>query len=58
MSNDEMVEISAELVRETDKSFLLNDGDREVWVPKSRCNWIGKHLWEMPEWLAKDRGLI
>jgi RNase P/RNase MRP subunit p29 len=58
MSNDEMVEISAELVRETDNAFLLSDGDREVWVPKRFCTWAGKHLWELPTWIAKDRGLI
>ena len=56
--SDEVVEISAELVRESDKAFLLNDGDGERWVPKSKVNWIGKALWEMPEWLAKDKGFI
>lgn len=52
------IEISAELKGETDKAFRLFDGDKDIWVPKSQVQWVGKNLWELPEWLAKEKGLI
>jgi hypothetical protein len=58
MTDYGQIEISAEMEHESEKAFLLFDGDKRVWVPKSQVKWIGKNLWEMPEWLAKDKGLI
>lgn len=58
MSDYGKIEISAEMINETDKAFQLFDGDRKVWVPKSQVTWTGKNLWEMPEWLAKEKELI
>ena len=55
----DIVDIAGELRRETDAAFLIFDGVREVWVPKS----LVEHdphdkTFAMPEWLAKDKELI
>ena len=60
---DNMIEFTAEILHETDKAYLLSDGTNEFWIPKSqietaRCikdmNWE----FEIPEWLALDKGII
>lgn len=35
MSKSTLVQISVELVHETEKAWLLNDGTQKVWFPKS-----------------------
>lgn len=61
---DEGIEMTADFVRETEKAILINDGDNEVWLPKSQIDY---HLDEfkgvvyindLPEWLAVDKGLV
>lgn len=55
----DIVDIAGELRRETDKAFLIFDGDQEVWLPKSLVEYdAGDRIFSMPEWLAKDKGLI
>lgn len=54
----EMVGVEAELRRETERAFLLFDGDREAWVPKSMVTQREPGIFEMPEWLAMDREFI
>lgn len=54
----ELVEINAEKRLETNKAFLLFDGDQEVWVPKSQVEDNRDGTFTMPEWLAQERGLI
>ena len=62
--HNEMVTIACKIVRETEKAYLINDGSRkDVWVPKSQCKWEPSDAkdegeMEMPEWIAKDKGLI
>ena len=65
--NQEFIEISCTFVHHTDKAVLINDGDREVWIPKSQISvledWYdlepGDPLTiEIPEWLAEDKELI
>ena len=34
LATDE-VEVCVELLRQTDLAILVNDGDRDVWIPKS-----------------------
>lgn len=51
------IEVAGEVRRETDAAFLFFDGTREVWVPKSQVT-EGNGGLIMPEWLAKDKGLI
>jgi len=66
---NETVEIDAEQRRVTDKGIALWDGrektdengnQREVWqwVPKSKVTQIDDTKWEMPYWLAKEKGFI
>lgn len=62
--NHDIVEVACEVRRETEKAYLVFDGSEdangkpiEQWVPKSQCEWDGKTM-QMPEWLAKDKGLI
>jgi len=52
------VDIAAEIRHETEKAFLLFDGTREAWVPKSQVEWDGKNTFTMPEWLAELTGFI
>lgn len=55
----DIIEIVGELRANFERSYLFYDGKQEVWLPKSQCQW-DKDTNEMslPEWLAKDRGLI
>jgi hypothetical protein len=53
-----LVDVAAELRRETGFAFLLFDGTKEVWVPKSLVDHDPQDgTFTMPEWLAKDKGL-
>ena len=53
-----LVDIAAEIKVETAKAWLLFDGTREVWVPKSQVENNGDGTFTMPEWLALDKGLL
>jgi hypothetical protein len=56
-----LVDIAAEFRHETDKAYLISDGGNPVWVPKSQVEHYaqgGTEIFTMPEWLAKDKGLI
>ena len=62
---ENLIEITAEVKRETDKAFLLSDdGESEQWVPKSQLDCspdpqVGDVIvFEMPEWLAIDKGFV
>lgn len=55
-------EFTAKIDRETDLSYRVHDGERFHWLPKSQIK-IEKGLDDMaeitvPEWLAKEKGLI
>lgn len=60
-----LAEVEAELGWETDKAFGLDVGrhDRRgqkilIFVPKALVEDNGDGSYTMPEWLAKDKGLI
>lgn len=53
-----LVDIAADLRHETPKAFLLHDGIKTEWVPKSQVENNGDGTFTMPEWLAKDKGFI
>ena len=59
MARSDLVDVAGEIRGETDKAFRFFDGDVTVWLPKSQCEWDpdGQTM-AMPEWLAKDKGLI
>ena len=51
------------IVQETDKAILFDDGRHEAWLPRSRIEIIptkhgGAVIVVMPEWLAKNKGLL
>lgn len=54
----DLVDIKAELIHETEKAYLINDGDREVWIPKSQVEFDGDRTFTMKERLAKEKWLI
>ena len=59
----DLIDIAAELRAETDKAWLIFDGGREAWIPKSQAELTEQEIgpfqvWTMPEWLAKEKGLI
>lgn len=62
---EDRIELSVEIRQATDLAFLVFDGDKEVWVPKSlieepddlkisdKCQEIS-----VPVWFAEREGLI
>lgn len=40
------------------KAYLLYDGARKEWVPKSLVENNEDGTWTMPEWLALEKGFI
>lgn len=53
-----LTDIAAELRHETARAFLVWDGDQEVWLPKSQVERNADGTFTLPEWLAKEKGLI
>lgn len=69
MPQNDLIDVCAEVIAETDKAFFMTDsGDKDdgVWIPKSIIENLkpknpdrGDTVeFELPEWLAKDKELI
>ena len=65
MSDNDVEPVPCVVVRETDKAYLLRDGDdsgREAWFPKSQVSFrqrnvkTGKVVAEIPLWLLERNG--
>lgn len=69
--NNEMIEIAAELVMDREASWAIWCGDMEedprdpgeerkklIFLPKSKCEYDGKGVWDVPLWLATEKGLV
>ena len=54
----DLTDIAARVERESEKAWLVDDGDRKVWLPKSLVEQNGDGTFTLPEWLAKEKGLI
>ena len=57
------VEIAVEVKHDTAKAMLVTDGSVEAWIPKSQVTYEPLNnnketTITMPEWLAKNKGLI
>jgi hypothetical protein len=61
------IEVACEVKRETSSALLINDGTKDVWIPKSQISdqceengLFGSKVVSIfvPEWLALDKGLI
>ena len=61
MSDPKLIDLSVEIRHETANAFLVHDGHRDVWLPKSQCEVTetrGVSTVTLPEWLAKAKELI
>lgn len=58
MSDSPLIEIAAEIRHETDNAYLLFDGTRTAWVPKSQVENNEDGTFTMPEWLAEQKEFI
>lgn len=59
MPKRELVDIAGELRGETPAAYRFFDGDKVVWLPKSQSEWDpDEKTMAMPEWLAREKGLI
>ena len=56
--NHEIVKIQADLVRETQLAYLLNDGSKKSWVPKTQVEDNEDGTFSIPEWIAIDKGFL
>lgn len=54
----DLVDVAIELRHETDRAYLVFDGDKEVWLPKSLAELNTDGTVTIPEWLAHREGLI
>lgn len=53
-----LIDISATLEGETNLAFYLDIGTNTVWVPKSQVENNKDGTFTMPEWLAREKGII
>lgn len=54
----ELIDIALLIKHETDKAWLVNDGDNDVWLPKSQADNNEDGTFTMPEWLAIEKRFI
>lgn len=54
----DLIDIAGAARSETDKAILFDDGTQTVWLPKSQVEDNEDGTYAMPEWLAKEKGLI
>ena len=53
-----LVDISAQIVGETEKAYRLYDGKTTEWVPKSQVERNDDGTFTMPEWLAIEKEFV
>lgn len=53
-----LTDIAAKVVRETEKAWLIDDGAKQVWIPKSQAEKNPDNTFTLPEWMALEKGLI
>lgn len=66
LESKEYVEIACQVRYKTDRAVLIHDGAREAWIPFSQIEDPDPADMEkeshitllIPQWLAKDKGLI
>lgn len=63
--DDEYCEIDVEVIAQTDKGLLIDDGDNRVWIPKSEVRDDSETYKKgdagtmiLATWIAKEKGLI
>ncbi len=56
--NNEIIMLDLKPIHETEKAYLVeNLKEQKVWIPKSQCDSFGNEF-QLPEWLALEKGLI
>lgn len=61
MADAKLIDLALEYRYETARAYLVHDGKQDHWLPKSQVEMHeeGKaHIFVVPEWLAKEKGLI
>jgi hypothetical protein len=53
-----LFDFAGEVRRETERAWLVFDGVKEVWLPKSQVESNGDGTFTLPEWLASEKGLV
>ena len=54
-----IIDLAMELRHETARAYLVHDGRKDVWLPKSLVEYDERDkVFTMPEWLAQREGLI
>jgi len=60
-----LIDIAVILLSETERAYLVETGDIDakgnpirIWLPKSQVELNTDDTMTMPEWLAKEKGLI
>lgn len=58
MPKSELFDLAAEIKVETKAAYLLFDGSKTEWVPKSQVENNNDGTFTMPVWLARDKGFL
>ena len=58
MPKTELFEVAAQIRHETEKAYLLFDGTKEAWVPKSQVEDNRDGTFTLPVWLAEKVGFV
>ena len=58
MPKTELFEVAAQIRHETEKAYLLFDGTKEAWVPKSQVENHQDGTFTLPQWLAEKVGFV
>jgi hypothetical protein len=58
MSHPKLFDFEATLKHETDNAFLVSDGEKDYWLPKSMTENNRDGTFTIPEWLAIEKGIV
>jgi hypothetical protein len=58
MSDPKLLDFAATLKHETENAYLVNDGDKDYWLPKALTEDNGDGTFTIPHWMAYEKGLI
>lgn len=58
MSDAMLFDFVGILKHETENAFLVNDGDKDYWLPKKLTEDNGDGTFTIPEWLAIEKGIV
>lgn len=58
MTDSKLYDFAAELKHETANAYLVNDGDKDYWLPKSMTEDNGDGTFTIPQWLAEEKGIV